>query len=443
MSSRPRLGLALILAGIAAGGGACTRSKPNEATGGDAGVAEAGRTDGASANAADAAEPAGLSAPIAAARGEHGDVFVAGLEAAARAIRVQRISDKGATVASRTVLDGVAWSPESELKVVPAGGGIAVTWRGLRGGKLVRHLVVLGPDLAPKGEPIDVTAASCATRDALFHTDGKRVYARPWAGGPTRTELPKDNDAALVCGASRAFALLDEEDGTSLVVLGADAGVPVMPLLRESEFGDDDQRERAEYTVGDDLGVVRLGVSGAIAMREVRAGALGPLRKLKTSIARDDDVVAVDASPRALVIVYTEDVSEACPKEGGASMTGSTRVKALRVDRATLEESTLELSPGTCGREVGPFFTAALGDAVSVAWVERTPVAGKARAPIAGLAHRRVPAAGSASELARIEQPADALVDAGCDGARCYAVALERRAGMDAMVPGLPRVLRY
>jgi hypothetical protein len=92
---------------------------------------------------------------------------------------------------------------------------------------------------------------------------------------------------------------------------------------------------------------------------------------------------------------------------------------------------------------VGPFFTGALGDAVSVAWVERVPVAGKARAPIAGLAHRTVNAAGAPGELVRAEQPADALVDAGCDGARCYAVALARRAGMDAMIPGLARVLRY
>jgi hypothetical protein len=65
------------------------------------------------------------------------------------------------------------------------------------------------------------------------------------------------------------------------------------------------------------------------------------------------------------------------------------------------------------------------------------------RAPIAGLAHRAVPPSGPAGELARIEQPADALVDAGCDSARCYAVALARRAGMDAMVPGLARVVRY
>ena len=103
----------------------------------------------------------------------------------------------------------------------------------------------------------------------------------------------------------------------------------------------------------------------------------------------------------------------------------------------------MELAPGACGREVGPFFTGAMGDAISVGWVERVPVAGKPRAPIAGLAHRRVPAQGLPGELVHVEQLADALADAGCDATHCYAVALARRAGMDAMVPGFARVIRY
>ena len=455
----------VLIAAIAMGGGACTCSKGSESAP-DATASDPG-PDAPTIGARNPGEPGGLSAPIAAARGEAGEVVVVGLDVPARSIRVQRISPKDEVIADRTVLEGVAWSSESDLKVVPAAGGVAITWRGLRGGKLVRQLLVLGPDLAPKGEAIDIAAASCATHDALWYTDGKRVHSRPWAGKPTRSDLPKDKDAALVCGAHRAFALLDEDDGTSLVLLGGadvrsdagthaapdagvgaggDAGAPraaVLPLLKESDFGEDDQRERAEYTVADDVGVVRLATSGAVTIREVKEGVPGPLRKLKTAIPRDDDVVAVDASPRTVVVVFTEDVGEACKGEAGANTSPSTRVKALCIDRTTFEESVVELSPGGCGREVGPFFTGALGDAVSVSWVERIPVAGKSRAPVAGLAHRTVAAAGPLAELARVEQPADALVDAGCDGTRCYAVALARRAGMDAMVPGVARIIRY
>jgi len=448
MASRAHIGLALLITGIAASGGACTCSKGSAPAQADA----SGATDPDAARSVvaggDASDGGGLSAPIAAVRVEQGEVVVAGLDVAARAIRVQRISAKDEVLAERTVFEGAGWTSESELKMMPAGAGVVLVWRGLRAKKPARQALVLGADLAPVGEPADVAAASCATRDALWYTDGKRIHSRPWAASATRTTLPGDKEGAvLVCGAHRAFGLLDEDDGTSLISWGgADGGagaVTLASLFKESEFGEDEQRERSEYTVGDDVGVVRLSVGGAVSLREVHAGAAGPLRRLKTIIPRDDDVVAVDACPRAVVIVFTEDVGEACPKGDGAAANVSTRVKALRVDRTTFEESVVELSPGMCGREVGPFFTGALGDAVSVAWVERLPVAGMSRAPIAGLAHRSVPAGGPAGELARIEQPADALVDAGCDGARCYAVALARRAGMDAMVPGLARVLRY
>jgi hypothetical protein len=378
----------------------------------------------------------GLSAPIAAAHAGSGDVFVAGLDVPSKAIRVQRINAKDEVVGDKIVLGDVTWSPDSELKLVAnAKEGVAVTWRGLRGGKLVRQLAILGPDLAPKGEPAEVSAASCATRDTVWSSDGVHAFARPWVGEATKLALPKDKDASLLCGASRAFAILEDEDRTSILTLGPNAA-PALAVVRESEFGDDEQRELSEYTVGDDVGFVRLGGSGAVAVRELTGGNLGPLRKLKTTIPKDDDVVAVDASSKILAIVYTQDASSACPAGDSAV---ATKVMALRVDRTTFEESTVELSPGRCGHEVGPFFTGVLGDGVSIAWAERSGEAGKARAPITALAHGLVmPSA--APSLGRIEQPADAVVDAGCDATTCYAVALVRRETPD--VPGVGKVLR-
>jgi hypothetical protein len=445
MASRasPMLTFSAVALAIASSNGACTCSKAPQPTASTENTASSATPSVEAASATTpSAEPGGLSAPIAASHGDNGDVVVAGLDVPAKSIRVQRINDKDEVVADKTVLPGVSWSTESELKVLAASGGVAVTWRGNRNGKLVRQLVMLDANLAPKGEPASVAAASCATQDALWFTDGARVHTRPWASAPTHSELPKDKDASLVCGAHRAFALLDEDDGTSFIALGT-AGASPVRLFDEAQFGDDDQRERPEFTVGDDLGVVRLGISGAVTIREVKSGTVGPLHRLKTSLSRDADVVAVDASSRIIVVVYTEDVSDACPAEKGSSGTASTRVKALRIDRTSFEESVVELFPGACGRDVGPFFTAAMGDAVRVAWVERVSVVGKARAPIAGLASRTIPASGAPPELTRLEQPADALVDATCDQARCYAVALARRTGMDAMVPGVARVLRY
>lgn len=383
-----------------------------------------------------------LSAPIAAAHATGGDVLVAGLDVPGKAIHLLRIGASDEVRAQGTVFDDVKWSSESDLKVIAAAsGGAAVTWRGLRSGKMGRALAIVDSGIARKGAPVEVSGPSCATRDAIWFTDGKRAHAKTWAGATIDVDLPKEKEASLVCGTTRAWAFLEEDEGTSFLPLaGADGGrASTVTLIRESDFGEDEQRERSEYTVGDDLGVVRLASSGALAFREVKEGVVGALKKARTRIPHDDDVVAVDASPKALVVVFTQDASSTCP-DGQAS----TKVSAVRIERGGAgEETPLELSTGTCSREVGPFFTNAVGEGVAVAWVERVPVAGKPKPPIVALAHAFVPAAGAAQTVKRIDVAADALVDAGCDVERCYAAALERKAGTDGMVPGPIRVLRY
>jgi hypothetical protein len=382
-----------------------------------------------------------FSAPIAAAHETGGDVLVAGLDVPAKAIQLLRIGPSDEVRARTTAFSDVKWSSEADLKVMASGGGgAAVTWRGLRAGKLGRSLVTVSADLGKVAAPVEVTGPSCATRDSIWFTDGKRAHSRSWTGATVDIDLPKDREAALVCGTTRAWAFLEEDDGTSFLPLASPDGgrASASVLLREADFGEDEQRERSEYTFGDELGIVRLASSGMVAYREVKDGTVGALKKARTKIPHDDDVVAVDATSRALAIVFTQDASSSCP-DGQAS----TKVSALRIDRATGEETSLELSTGICTREVGQFFTGAVGDAVSVAWVERVPAAGKPKAPIVALAHASVPATGAAQAVKRIDVAADALVDAGCDAERCYAVALERRSGTDGMVPGPIRVLRY
>lgn len=433
--------IALAVTCIASAGGCrCGRVGDGDGTGGS--TANEPPVVETRAPALDSRPSAALfSAPIAAAHTTDGDVLLAGLDVSAKAIRLLRIGRADEIRAQGVVFDDVKWSSDADLKVISAGaGGAAITWRGLRGGKLGRSLVTVGSDLTRKAPPVDVNGPSCATRDAIWFTDGKRAHARAWGGATIDVDLPRDKEASLVCGATRAWAFLDEDDGTAFFPLAAlDGGrATTVSLLREADFGDDEQRERSEYTAADDLGVVRLAASGALAFREVKDGAVGPLKRPRSKVPHDDDVVAVDASSKALVVVYTRDASGGCP-DGQASM----KVSAVRIDRSSGEESTFELSTGTCDREAGPFFTGAVGDGVSVAWVERIPVAGNPKAPIAALAHAFVPASGVAQTVKRIDVAADALVDAGCDAERCYAAALERWPGTDGMVPGPVKVLRY
>ena len=377
----------------------------------------------------------GLSAPIAAAWMPGGDVIVAGLDVPTKSIRVQRIDRLDAVVGAQPVFEHMEWSSDSDLKAAASAEGVAITWRGLLGGKLVRQLALLGPKLETRGAPVDVAAASCATRAGLWFADNSMATTLRWNGDRAMFPLPKDKEASLLCSQTRAFAVLEEEERSSILPLQADAGAAIT-MLKENEFGDDDQRELSEYTVGEEVGVVRLALSGAVALRETKQGVPDLLHKLKTSIGRDDDVVAVDASPRMVVVVYTVDGGAGCPDDSGS------KILALRIDRRSFEESVIELAPARCGGENGPFFTGVLGDDVSVAWVERTAGIGNARAPIVALTHATVDIGGKPAAV-RIEQPADAIVDAGCDGTNCFAVALARGDDNDVMKPGYARVLRW
>jgi len=55
----------------------------------------------------------------------------------------------------------------------------------------------------------------------------------------------------------------------------------------------------------------------------------------------------------------------------------------------------------------------------------------------------RVVSVDAVGDLHRLEQPADELVDAGCDDAHCYAVRARAAAGEDGGQPEVAAVLAY
>ena len=284
MASRARSrSLALLVMAIATGGGACTCSKAN-----DAGRLTRPPPMPRSARGS-GARPAASRRALGAHRRRAGEkrrrASSPALDVPASAIRVQRISPKDEVAADRTVLDGRCVVERVGAEGRPgAARASAVTWRGLRGGKLVRQLARPRPRSRAEGRGHRRRRRVLRdARRALVHRRQARALAAVGSGQRDRTAISRrTRTPSLVCGAHRAFALLDEDDGTSLVVLGgadADAGADAgraphsvrerppqsQPppragaLLKESDFGEDDQRERADYTVGDDLGVVRLG----------------------------------------------------------------------------------------------------------------------------------------------------------------------------------------
>ncbi len=395
-----------------------------------------------------------FSAPIAGARSGGGDVL-AGLMARAGVVRVMGVAD-GRITWTADALKDVAWSPDAELVLQPAHGGLALVWRGLHLGKTGRTLVLLGPGGEVRDAPIDIGPGFCVTDTGVAwiepHSSGpSRVMARAWTETAPRQvgTVATDRDPALVCGDHDVVVLGDGDDDLSMAALtpGDAATHPSAVAIRDSDFGDDEEREHDAYTVGDDLGIVRVASSGAVAMREAARGApLGPWRRLKHTIPADDDVVAVDADANATLIVYTHDADDACPGVGVAAEA----VKALRVVRKTGDETLLDLAPADCQRSPGPFWIAGTPLGQAVGWIERTAHvssgsssndAAAPAAPIAGAALRLITPGGVQSR--RIDQAADALVDSGCDAKGCSLAALVRPVDGDGMQPESLRAIAY
>jgi hypothetical protein len=415
--------------------GACARRAKQSAV----------RADGASPVASAAPSsglggfPAGttdavFSAPIAASRVGHTSI-VAGLVAARGAIRVVGFPD-GQPSWAMAALGNVAWTPEAELKLQPAVDGAALVWRGSVEDKSRTTLVELGLHGELRGNPSEVGAALCTTSDGLAwivpHPGPAHVLSRRWSEAVAREvmAISPERTPALVCGDHDVFVLGDgDDDVTSSVFAPGDAtGQPPVVVIRNADFADAEEREHDAYTIGDDMGIVRVGGSGAIAMREIsRAGGRTPWRKLRHALSADDDVVAVDGDPAATLVVFTHESDATC---SGAEATAES-VRAVRVDRKTGDESIVDLSPPDCGVSPGPFWIAGAPAGAAVAWVERMSKPPPKAAPIGGLAFRVLRADGV--RAGHIEAHADALVEAGCDDTGCFAVALVR--GPDVGAP--------
>ncbi len=442
----PRVALPAVLAVASMPG--CTCRGARNTAGSDAGTASLAPS-GASASAAtgpslDASAPV-FSAPIAGARAG-GDEVVAGLVVSAGAIRVMGVS-AGQVSWTVDALKDVAWTPDAELSLQAARGGFALVWRGLHGGKPGRTLVMLGPHGAVLGAPVDVGAAVCIADAGAAWLDVRtsgpvRVLARAFTDAAPRAlgSVPTDRDPALVCGDHDVMVLGAGDDDVTLAAFAPDSSGPgpQRVVLRDADFGDDEEREHDAYSVGDDLGLLRVAASGAVALREVpRGGTPTPWRRLKHSVPADDDVVAVDGDADATLIVYTQDADEACPGVGSTAEA----VHALRVNRKTGDETLLDLSPADCQRSFGPYWIAATPLGQAVGWIERTAHAAPGTTPVAAASLRLLTAGGT--QARRIEQPADAMVDAGCDARGCSLAALVRTDGADAMLPAALRLLPY
>jgi hypothetical protein len=186
--------------------------------------------------------------------------------------------------------------------------------------------------------------------------------------------------------------------------------------MREREFSDD-ERQHDTFVTGDTMGLVRVGQSGAVSVREIGSEGPGPWHRFAARLLAGDDVVAVDGDGNASIIVFTKDDSGGCDGPGASS------VHALYRSNEPQMERKFDLAPAECGTDAGPFWTGAIGERFVVGWVERASVRSPGDSPIRGFAFQTLAATG-VGELGHLSRPASEMVDAGCDKEHCYAVAL-------------------
>ena len=305
----------------------------------------------ASASAAPAASATSVfSAPIGGARWSGSDA-VAGLVAASSLVRAAGFSGAAAEPAwTSDAMTDVTWAPDSEVRVIPTAGGLALVWHGPRGGKSSRTLLRLDAHGGPLGGPQDVGAAYCVTDGGVAWIEARssgpsRVLARGWSetdAHPVAT-IAADRDPALLCADHDVVALGGGDDD----LVGDRAHSrrrrrssrvhprPRRRLRRRRRaralplHGGGRPRHRARRLVGRALAAP--GAQGRRTDCLEAAEAHHPGRRRRRRGRRGCSSV---------VIVYTRDADDACP--GVASTAES--VRALRVDRR----------PGTRRRSTSP-----------------------------------------------------------------------------------------
>jgi hypothetical protein len=377
-----------------------------------------------------------FSAPIAALRIHH-QLVVAGLVAAEGVVRVMALTDaQPAWVVD--ALRGVSWVADADVKLQPAGDGVALVWHGIRGGKTSATLVLLGPNGELRDEPIAIGARWCTTAEGVAWLDPLtsgpvHVRSRAWSQADVHdvVTVAADRAPTLLCGDHDGFLLGEGDDDLTAVAFSPAEGAvrPRVMAIRDRDFGDDDEREHEAFTVGDDLGIVRVGGTGTVYLRQVSHGQASPWHRLKHALSEDDDIVAVDGDARSTFLVFTREAPDPC----AGSESGALTVRALRIDRQTGDEAVVSLAPGDCDSTPGPFWVDAASGASVIAWSRRRARVASGGAPIDGLVYRVFE-----SDLpweGRVDVEADALVEGGCDDSVCFGAALARGPGNDGARP--------
>ncbi len=410
---------------------------------------------GAPSASASSSAPAAprFAAPLAAALGPGGTVFVAGRRRGAGGLLLGSYDLEGRPGVELDRPLDAALGRLAELDAFASPGGVVASVEGEGGQRQWLRAASIGGLASAPWEPTEPSACATAADAALLSRveGGFQARLAPLAGGPAADAgAPLAGTAAsLLCGATRAFLLVDRESEHVARAL-ASPPPPDVALGGAREPGDV-ERSFAAYVAGDQLVALRLGSKRGLRFRtwDGVTREAGPWvhadLALEGEVAFELALVTADAI--AVVTSRSVEASRACPDDSGDTVA---ELSIVRRSDGAVRRAADRLETWRCGAEPGPFWGGTPRGRFVVAWPRGVDSAcAKLGVRYGGLSVASAGVEGKGPpRVDRLGAPAEAIEDAGCDDERCVAIALARgEAGAcvaaDDPSSGAPRVLAY
>ncbi len=369
--------------------------------------------------------------PIRAARVE-GGVLVIGRDRDTRQLVFGRLNDGALAMGPILPLPPGIEEPE----ILTSSGDLGILGRSSSDAGSARVLLRLGAgsDAGPM-ELGQVGKVSCSSADGVFALTQQEsgwkgsflslTSAASSGSGPT---FGSRFEITLVCGAHRAFVVTNASGDLRAASWSAgenDVVLATVPKLDSSNTDGDTlmgaMDDKLVIARGDAAGFhaivwpVERGVPAwrhdANATREGRA-----LERLEPAGGR-----------LGLLFVRTARHAKGC--KGNDTTDAIAEAAVFDVASGKLARAPEALETWKCGAEPGPFFSGWADGKFVIAWprgADAACVDGGVRR--GGLGYAEVDPESGKAKVGRIARPAESIVDAGCEGRRCYAVALTRGA---------------
>jgi hypothetical protein len=320
-----------------------------------------------------------------------------------------------------------------DIELVGAWPNLGLLGRPTNDGGAGRVLLRLGETIeAGSAAPVIVGAAVCATAEGVYSiardVSGWKTAFYPLADGGAETTggvLPNRAEATVVCGQHRAF-FVARGAGELRALAWSHSAERNPPALLPAPTSEGASDETLMTAMDDELVIVKL--DGSIIESLVWSGQGVPGWRKSSALAQEGlSLEALEGQNGEIGLLFLRTIAKAKGCPAGDATDAVAEVAIVEARSGKLVHAPEPVETWRCGSEPGPFFTGWAGGRFIVAW-PRGADATCTRAGVrrGGIGFASVDPKSGRATVGRISRPAETIADAGCDDARCYAVALTR-----------------